>query len=324
MKRRTLQLARRMHAMLSFRVPNRPVLNYLLGAPHFLQRLRRLPLAPTHPDSEIADVLFDRMMHERWHDLHRECTDKITAKEHARRLAPELNVTRTEAVFDVHPAWTVAEIERRLRPYCGRALVAKPAHSCGGFVDLSLPLTDTALTALHKRAVADYFPVFRETQYRALPRRIIVEQRLGDDADVAADYKFHCAWGVAETVQIDVGRQRAGRRAMMQIDGWRWFHGGMGGQPFDAAPPRPRTWDRMLAIVALLSVPFDYVRVDLYEQAGEVYFGEFTFTPSAGTVITSSSAVRTCLNRAYRAGPTQAWFHESVHRGRHRPGTAHS
>jgi hypothetical protein len=121
-------------------------------------------------------------------------------------------------------------------------------------------------------------------------------------------------------VQIDVGRHRDGRRAMMQIDGWKWFHGGMGGRPFDAAPPRPQTWDRMLAVVDLLSAPFDYVRIDLYEHAGEVYFGEFTFTPSAGTVIASSSAVRSCLNLAYRTGPTRAALHEGVLRAKHRPG----
>jgi len=62
----------------------------------------------------------------------------------------------------------------------------------------------------------------------------------------------------------------------------------------------------MLAIVAALCAQFDFVRIDLYEHAEQVYFGEFTFTPSAGTVITSSRAVRQRLNAAYRAGPLAA------------------
>ena len=32
-----------------------------------------------------------------------------------------------------------------------------------------------------------------------------------------------------------------------------------------------------------ISADFDYVRVDFYNINGEVFFGEMTFTPAAGT-----------------------------------------
>jgi hypothetical protein len=38
----------------------------------------------------------------------------------------------------------------------------------------------------------------------------------------------------------------------------------------------------LLDTAALLSEDFDYVRVDLYAPADEVFFGELTFTPGAG------------------------------------------
>ena len=36
-------------------------------------------------------------------------------------------------------------------------------------------------------------------------------------------------------------------------------------------------------IARVLSEPFRYVRVDLYEVSGKVMFGEMTFTPAGGT-----------------------------------------
>lgn len=37
----------------------------------------------------------------------------------------------------------------------------------------------------------------------------------------------------------------------------------------------------MLSAAARLSQPFSFVRVDLYDVEGRVYFGELTFTPGA-------------------------------------------
>ena len=45
---------------------------------------------------------------------------------------------------------------------------------------------------------------------------------------------------------------------------------------------RPANFERMLAIASQLSTGFDFVRVDLYNVDGRIYFGELTFTPMAG------------------------------------------
>src|SRR6185312_5625486 len=46
---------------------------------------------------------------------------------------------------------------------------------------------------------------------------------------------------------------------------------------------RPENLGEMIEIASRLSAPFDFVRIDLYNVHGRVYFGEFTFTPTAGT-----------------------------------------
>ena len=45
---------------------------------------------------------------------------------------------------------------------------------------------------------------------------------------------------------------------------------------------KPENYDQMLKIATELCKGFDFVRVDLYEHAGNVYFGEMTFTPASG------------------------------------------
>lgn len=46
---------------------------------------------------------------------------------------------------------------------------------------------------------------------------------------------------------------------------------------------KPNELDRMIELSKLLSMPFEFVRIDFYISAdSDIYFSEFTFTPSAG------------------------------------------
>jgi hypothetical protein len=45
---------------------------------------------------------------------------------------------------------------------------------------------------------------------------------------------------------------------------------------------KPINLEQMISISSRLSAGLDFVRVDLYNLDGTIYFGEFTFTPTAG------------------------------------------
>ena len=55
--------------------------------------------------------------------------------------------------------------------------------------------------------------------------------------------------------------------------------------------PRPDCLEEMISYAKILSKPFPFVRVDFYEVAGKVYFGELTFTPTGclGTYYTEKA-----------------------------------
>ena len=46
--------------------------------------------------------------------------------------------------------------------------------------------------------------------------------------------------------------------------------------------PKPGLFDEMKKIAEELCQPFQFVRVDLYQANGKVYFGELTFFPAGG------------------------------------------
>jgi hypothetical protein len=45
---------------------------------------------------------------------------------------------------------------------------------------------------------------------------------------------------------------------------------------------KPKNYHTMLALAEELSQPFDFVRVDLYNIDGKIYFGELTHYPRSG------------------------------------------
>ena len=52
--------------------------------------------------------------------------------------------------------------------------------------------------------------------------------------------------------------------------------------PHDKLPKKPENYERMLGLAEKLSNEMCFLRVDLYEIKGKIYFSELTFFPCAG------------------------------------------
>ncbi len=102
--------------------------------------------------------------------------------------------------------------------------------------------------------------------------------------DSLNDYKFFCFNGIPKFFKIDFGRFTEHHANYYDIDGnLQPF----GEQEFPPKPekklPLPQTLPTMTEIARKLSQGIPFVRVDLYEINGKVYFGELTFFPASGT-----------------------------------------
>ena len=121
---------------------------------------------------------------------------------------------------------------------------------------------------------------FAEIHYNRLKPKIICEKFLGGDI---VDYKFYCFGGVPKFLYMSkgLGNYEDAKIAFYNIDKSSADFGRTDFAKFDDAS-FPDQYEHMLEIARILAKDFLFVRVDLYEFEGKVYFGELTFTPAGG------------------------------------------
>src|SRR5690606_23874153 len=131
----------------------------------------------------------------------------------------------------------------------------------------------------------DYSLLHREAPYRSLRRRVIAEENLSDiQGNVPTDYKFFVFSGKVRLLEVDYGRFTNHVQAFFNPEGNRLAvhrrnvaEGNL--------PPLPAQLGEMVEVVELLGAGHEFIRIDLYNVNGRIYFGEMTFYPAAGLVL---------------------------------------
>ena len=121
-----------------------------------------------------------------------------------------------------------------------------------------------------------------EMHYRDIPPLILAETYIASmDGDIC-DYKFYCFHGEPKYCLVVTGRNADQRQTVvdMNFDVAPFTIGMYPG--VDIASVKPDNYNQMVAIAKTLCEGFRYVRVDLYNIDGKIYFGEMTFTPAGG------------------------------------------
>lgn len=121
-----------------------------------------------------------------------------------------------------------------------------------------------------------------EPHYKKIPKHIICEQFL-EDSDTILDYKIHCLNGVPTFILVCSERNRGLKLNLYDLN-WNPIHEICGKHKNDKEIAKPAGLEEMIEISRILSPDFDFVRVDLYQIAGKIYFGELTFTPDGGVL----------------------------------------
>lgn len=125
-----------------------------------------------------------------------------------------------------------------------------------------------------------------EIQYLPIERKILCEKLLDMNGPSVVDYKIHCFNGRPLVVEYISDRNS---NNLPYLETWfdtNWNKLNIlmkNGYNHSVTPSPPKNLKLMLNISQILSKDFLYVRVDLYEINGKVYFGELTFTPANGT-----------------------------------------
>ena len=131
----------------------------------------------------------------------------------------------------------------------------------------------------------DFAYVWGELYYKKIKNRIICEKLLLDkNGNIPYDYKVHCFKNGGHPkyfVQIEFNRFGDHRRNIYD-ENFKLLNLTTGLEKYEGEVKKPKNWDELLKISKKLSEDFEYVRVDLYDVDGKIYFGELTFTHNAG------------------------------------------
>ena len=212
-----------------------------------------------------------------------ELVDKVTAKEYVEKIIGEEFIIPT-----IQVANDINKVNFKILP---KQFVIKCTHDSGGvFICKNKEKfdIDSIKEKLRQNLERNFFNITREYPYKNVTPRILIESFLEDSLNTDLnDYKFYCFNGKAEYCQLI-----ANRSINETIDFYdrNWNHQEFVGltlsniHPSNTIHIRPMNYDKMLEISDKLANSIDspFVRIDLYNIKGRIYFGEITFYPASG------------------------------------------
>lgn len=131
----------------------------------------------------------------------------------------------------------------------------------------------------------NYFMENREWPYKNVPHRIIAEQYMVDESGYELkDYKFFCFDGEPRFLYLSKGLENHSTASISFVN-LDWSFASFKRSDYKAfriLPEKPENFEEMINIARVLSAGYPFLRVDLYNIAGKIFFSELTFSPCGG------------------------------------------
>jgi hypothetical protein len=259
------------HPCLTTRVP--PVLGLLVRYVLTFRKLPNLRAPETFNDKVLVRLLRDR--NPRLAALQ----DKLAARDFVRsRLGGDDALPKMHAVVR-----RACDIDQLALP---RQFAMKPNHLCDA---VSLVRSGDRIDRRDLKQIAgrwlsrNYWRERWEWAYKAIPPRVLFEELLEAGGQPPEDIKFFCFDGEPRFIQVERGRSAGDFRMNFYDVEFTLLPVKKRGYPnFYPDPQRPPNLGAMLDVARALSGGIDFVRVDMYNLAGRIVFGEFTNYPGGG------------------------------------------
>lgn len=165
--------------------------------------------------------------------------------------------------------------------------VLKTNHGCGCTIikekGKNIDIQD-AIKSLNDSLSKNYAKLSFEYQYAKIKPCILCEEYLKEEGKKnPTDYKFYCFDGKVDSVLICSEREKKLRLDYFDLN-WNYLDYAKEEYRSNKKLEKPKELSQMVEIASILSKGFPFVRVDLYDINGKIYFGELTFTPAGGIV----------------------------------------
>ena len=222
-------------------------------------------------------------MYYRKPEMH-QCVDKYQVREYIKSKGLEDILVPLIAYYN-----SIKEVDWEKLP---NQFVMKTTHGGGGLNVLictdkaKLDFNEVKNKLSFKSSPVKNNTLGREWAYYGLKPGLVVEELLVNQEKPAAgmnDYKIFCYNGKPKYIVVDVDRYIGHKRNFYDVE-WNNLYIGSDCPASNRDIEKPVGFERMLEIAERLSEGFPYVRVDLYNNGGKIYFGELTFYPWSGYV----------------------------------------
>lgn len=209
------------------------------------------------------------------------CASRVGAREYVKEKGYENLLIKTYGVFD-----RFEDIDFDKLP---NAFALKTTHSSQmNYIcfDKSKINHEDLKKKFNKYLKTNYGKKTVELHYSPIKPQIIIEELMLENGKLPTEYKIHVFNGKAKSLYVVTSRGIDIRYNNYYID-WTPFDGSQfnGWKKTDYPLEKPTNFDEMIKISEDLASPFPFVRVDLYDINGTIYFSELTFTPAKGTLI---------------------------------------
>ena len=247
----------------------------------FWKHMMSYPLDLKHPKTFNEKLqwmkLYDR------NPMYTDLVDKLKVKKWVAEKIGSEHVIPTLAVYD-----SVEDIRLEELP---EQFVLKCNHDSGGVVictDKRAFNFNAAKTKLKKSFAHNFYWDYREWVYKNVERKLFVEKFMENAVERETsgfaglrDYKFFCFNGEPKVMYISNDRAENPTTDFFDMD-YNSLPIYMKDPPSSIPPNKPALFEEMKKFAAILSEGFRQVRVDFYETKQGVFFGEMTFSHSAG------------------------------------------
>lgn len=212
-----------------------------------------------------------------WYKLHYknpqmvDCVDKIRVREYVKEKGLEYILLNQYCVWNSFEEMNLDDMPN--------SFVLKTNHDSGGIIICrdKNNLSKKKLLKLKKAFNSKYCDVFREWPYGLVEKKIFAEELINTKENKSPnDYKFFCFNGEPKFLFVATDRDIDCKFDFFDTD-WNHLDVKQGHENSLETIKKPSKLDEMLNICRILSKDFPHVRIDLYFENGNIYFGEMTF-----------------------------------------------
>ena len=211
--------------------------------------------------------------------LYTELVDKYEVRKHISKIIGEEYLIPLIGVWDRFEDIDFSKLPNQF--------VLKCTHDSGGLVictDKTKLDINLAKKKINKSLNRNYYYPGREWPYKDVKPRIICEKYMVDESGLELkDYKLMCFNGEVKCLFVCLNRNSVNG---LNVD---FYDMDWTPMPFEkhfpksnTIIPEPKNFSKMVEIAEILAKQIPFVRVDLYEVKGRIYFGELTFHPGGG------------------------------------------